>query len=337
MIKRLPQLILIAISLSISPTTTLSQGFEDANKSVRQYIENKEKLKNELIGNEIWFYPNRERCRKLNIYREPDTNSDKYITDKAIKIKISSNVVAGPYKNDYFKILTEDGSVGYLPSSDICHINDGKDKLMTCVGEYENKLSDLTDDCLFTISPLELQAIIDKRIGAEEAKGKADLAAYIKKSEDSKLKEEQVRAEIARVDELAIQEKQKQQDEALQSQAPQILSDMDKDDFCVAYGKYLAKQKIKEIGSLEKNLSSLMKTEVKKRKLVIRTKYASTSSVRPGMTDCELFAAVGLPTKRNRDVGELGVHVQNIYNFYGGSDFYVYTENGRVTSWQDSQ
>ena len=49
-----------------------------------------------------------------------------------------------------------------------------------------------------------------------------------------------------------------------------------------------------------------------------------------GMSEKALVCAWGEPDDSHRSVGSWGVHTQYIY-----PDAYVYTENGKVTSWQD--
>lgn len=53
--------------------------------------------------------------------------------------------------------------------------------------------------------------------------------------------------------------------------------------------------------------------------------------VKLGMTDKQVVAAWGTPSKINRSVGQWGVHEQWIYR-----NKYLYIENGKLTSFQDS-
>lgn len=117
--------------------------------------------------------------------------------------------------------------------------------------------------------------------------------------------------------------------EARQRKAPSILRTMPKDDFCVAYGEAVRGEKINEIGVLP-DIMNLVKPEVRRRKLVFNDSQIIKKQVQIGMSECQLYAAWGLPSEQNRSVGSWGVHIQHIF----GSN-YVYTENGRVTSWQD--
>lgn len=53
--------------------------------------------------------------------------------------------------------------------------------------------------------------------------------------------------------------------------------------------------------------------------------------VRIGMTTCALYASWGIPDRENRSVGSWGTSIQHVY----GRRQYVYSRNGRVTSFQD--
>lgn len=59
--------------------------------------------------------------------------------------------------------------------------------------------------------------------------------------------------------------------------------------------------------------------------------------IQRGMSQCALYASWGKPDKENRTVFAGGIHIQHIYNtgYRNIKRSYVYTENGRVTSWQD--
>jgi len=56
----------------------------------------------------------------------------------------------------------------------------------------------------------------------------------------------------------------------------------------------------------------------------------SQGSVALGMSEEAMLCALGSPEDRNRTVGSFGVHIQYVFD-----GLYVYTENGKVTSWQD--
>jgi hypothetical protein len=56
----------------------------------------------------------------------------------------------------------------------------------------------------------------------------------------------------------------------------------------------------------------------------------ATKSLKLGMDEEAMLCSLGPPKRANRSVGSWGVHIQHVYA--GGN---VYTENGKVTSWQD--
>lgn len=55
---------------------------------------------------------------------------------------------------------------------------------------------------------------------------------------------------------------------------------------------------------------------------------------RIGMSQRQVMLAVGRPSDINRDVGDWGVHEQWVYS-EGVKDFYLYFENGELTSYQE--
>lgn len=60
-------------------------------------------------------------------------------------------------------------------------------------------------------------------------------------------------------------------------------------------------------------------------------KAIQKGSVFIGMVESALACSLGTPSNVNRTVGSWGVHKQYVY----GRSLYVYTQNGKVTSWQD--
>ena len=110
-----------------------------------------------------------------------------------------------------------------------------------------------------------------------------------------------------------------------------VLRELSKNNFCIALGQSLRGEWIYGVGDFA-YVAPLVKAEAARRKLSINNKSLITGKkIKTGMSECELYASWGLPDSQHRSVGSWGVHTQNIY--VGGN--YVYTENGRVTSWQD--
>ncbi len=113
--------------------------------------------------------------------------------------------------------------------------------------------------------------------------------------------------------------------------APAKLRGMPKDEFCVAFGQAIRGVWIDSVG-VSKEVLAMAKAEAVRRKLSLNQSLVRAEKVRIGMTECELYASWGLPEKQNRSVGAWGIHTQHVFGSFGA---YVYTQNGRVTSWQD--
>ena len=76
--------------------------------------------------------------------------------------------------------------------------------------------------------------------------------------------------------------------------------------------------------------------EIERRKLITKKEWQriKEKKITIGMSQCALYASWGAPAKENRSVGRWGVHIQHMYG--DSPDWrYVYTENGKITSWQD--
>ncbi len=115
----------------------------------------------------------------------------------------------------------------------------------------------------------------------------------------------------------------------LTSQAPAKLKKLDKEDFCIAYGQALRGESITDFGS-GPDLANLVKAEARRRKYAFNESDTKKQEIKTGMSLCQLYASWGYSNTQNRTVGSWGTHIQHVYG-----NQYVYTENGRVTSWQD--
>lgn len=106
------------------------------------------------------------------------------------------------------------------------------------------------------------------------------------------------------------------------------------DDFiCAAYGNVIRgeSQGYLEVLIADEDAEKV-KEEFARRKLSIKNKnLVREKEIRIAMSVCEMYASWGYPKKNNRSVGRWGEHIQHIY----GNGTYVYSENGRITSWQD--
>ena len=53
-----------------------------------------------------------------------------------------------------------------------------------------------------------------------------------------------------------------------------------------------------------------------------------------GMSQCALYLSWGIPVTENKSIGVYGVRIQHIFS--RNKNVYVYTENGVITYWQES-
>lgn len=132
------------------------------------------------------------------------------------------------------------------------------------------------------------------------------------------------------LEELRLREEQAKLDvERRRAIAPNILRSMSKDEFCASYGKGMREGYVAGIGSLP-DIMKLLKKELTRRKIKLDDSMARKGHIKLGISECQLYASWGEPEDQNQTVGSWGVHTQHVY----GLGSYVYTENGRVTSWQ---
>lgn len=92
-------------------------------------------------------------------------------------------------------------------------------------------------------------------------------------------------------------------------------------DLCVSFGEFTREGA--PVGELLHELNL--------RKLPLSARKINQQVVVIGDSVCQMYASLGMPGSINRTVSASGEHVQNIY----GRKLYVYTHNGRITSWQD--
>lgn len=107
------------------------------------------------------------------------------------------------------------------------------------------------------------------------------------------------------------------------------------DEFCVSYGEVFRGEVPRYLhaeGYVDGELVSILKKQAKSRRLNFDDEIISRRTVRKGMTKCMLYASYGHPIVENRTVGSWGTHIQHVYGRYNE---FIYTENGRVTGWQD--
>lgn len=115
-------------------------------------------------------------------------------------------------------------------------------------------------------------------------------------------------------------------------QAPQFMrANWENLEFCVNYGEFLRGKDFSAQFGEARSLGNIFAAEAKRRNLNVDRIAAKKEIIRISMNECTLYSSWGEPNKINNSVGKWGVHKQHVY----GSGQYVYTENGRITSWQD--
>lgn len=128
---------------------------------------------------------------------------------------------------------------------------------------------------------------------------------------------------------LISKEQLKSKNALLLKQTPEKLRSMNKNEFCEAFGEISRGTWIDD-HEISKEAIKFAKTESSRRKLKLNSILINEKSIQIGISECELYAAWGMPERQNRTVGSWGVNIQHIY-----SRVYVYTQNGVVRSWQD--
>lgn len=112
--------------------------------------------------------------------------------------------------------------------------------------------------------------------------------------------------------------------------APKFLRELSKENFCFVVGTATRDSFIIGIGTYPE-FPTLVKKETTRRRLALNYNQILEKTIQIGISDCQLLATLGASIKQNRTVTRTSVHVQHIYS----NGLFVYTENGRVTAWQD--
>lgn len=267
-----------------------------------------------LVGQSFYAYFPRLSCQDKNyeiksqptFYDAPIYTSNTPQRVLVDEVVIDTLAIESSPLHYYYRLKLEDGTIGYVVV----------DYFKGRIGDPDSSYS-LKKDCWFLLNPQELQSRLEKiesdRLAMEKAKAEKQ---KLEMEEKQRLADDAIQEDLARRQEL-------------QKNAPVILRKMSKDDFCVAYGNAVRDEEIYEIGQFP-GLTKLVKLEARRRKLAFNDSIIQKEKIKIGMTECQLYAAWGSPSERNRSVGTWGVHIQHVY-----SGSYVYTENGSVTSWQN--
>jgi len=166
----------------------------------------------------------------------------------------------------------------------------------------------------------------DPKWGAEEEKRKAHAALLALEDEKKKAKANEAKMkQQAKTNYEAAKLKQ-------EKGAPDVVENLDDDKLCLLYGQSVRNEKLShsKLNMMAGNVRDLLRKQIINRNLSVSEDTAKKHAIRIGSTECELLAGYGLPSHKNRSVGSWGTHIQWVY---GGT--YIYSENGKVTSWQD--
>ena len=113
---------------------------------------------------------------------------------------------------------------------------------------------------------------------------------------------------------------------------PMRLRSLDENYLCSAAGNLVRGQPgLQEAAILKEKALPYVAAELKRRRTVLNVVRVKAENIRIGDTECQLYAAWGTPQHSNRTVTRNAVYIQHVY----GMRTYVYTENGRIRSWQD--
>lgn len=114
--------------------------------------------------------------------------------------------------------------------------------------------------------------------------------------------------------------------------SPQSMSSIDDRRLCRSYGVYAASPFFSALATAHKD-------EINRRKLISENEWdlARSKKITLGMGLCAMYASWGAPDRENRTVGSYGDSIQHVYNrgYKYIKPSYVYTQNGKVRSWQD--
>lgn len=157
-----------------------------------------------------------------------------------------------------------------------------------------------------------------------EIESRMEMELEAQRRQEQATREEQAKQASKALDEKLVLQKRN---------APAYLKTLRPVVICVYYGNALRGEPIFDDDDLEFDNESAWDAviaEFKRRKYPVRTAFIKKQQIYIGMSACGLYASLGIPDEENNTVGAWGTHTQHVY----GKN-YVYTENGRVTSWQD--
>lgn len=287
-----------------------SEAQEKAAAEAKRIAEHNAKIQKlqSVVGLRFYAHFPRESCQKAVDSQPSIHNKNKFTSNTPVHVLIEEIVIDqssyDPSNSYYFfyRIRLDDGTIGYVKtdffSMDYFDSSEG----------YSLKYG-----CWSKLNPVELQAQIEKIESDRNAMNEE--AARLELLEKQRLADEEARIK------LALQQEQ-------EKNAPETLRNMDRSEFCAAYGEAIREENVYNVGSFQ-NVVKLVKAEARRRKIAFNDSLISDKKILRGFSECQLYASAGYPNGQNRSGGAWGVHIQYVYSWG-----YVYTENGRVTSWQ---
>lgn len=291
-----------------------------------------------IIGKSLWVYYDKETCRNdVKIYPS-QTDSDPYFYNQPIEISVNNlnktpfNWTAGRWYSVTLKNL--DNSNGHIVY-DTLNSNHGYTKNLYYIVDKNNfDLVLLQSACVTNLSPSEINKIFVK-VNEE----KLAHERIIDQENDRKRTERELKIQSDLADETKREEKliadsiqaDKDRQALTLKNAPKNIKSLTSSEFCELYGYMIRDQDIPDFGTAS-DMKKIMINEASRRKVKVNTKLVKGQLLKLGISTCELYASWGLPNDENKSVGSFGVHIQHVYS---SSGVYVYSENGRVSSWQE--
>jgi hypothetical protein len=114
------------------------------------------------------------------------------------------------------------------------------------------------------------------------------------------------------------------------------LLEMSNDFLCQHYGNNLNGGVLKRETT---DRTSSIKAEIESRKLLTEEERRAVAQgeLLIGMTRCGMYSAMGTPIAENSTTNASGQFTQHVFSipWRSAKRIYVYTQNGRVTSWQN--
>lgn len=291
-----------------------------------------------IIGKSLWIYYDKETCRDdVKIY-PTQSDSDPYSYNYPLEISVNDlnktpfNWTAGRW---YSIAIRDSGNSNGHIIYDALNSNHGYTKNLYYIVDKNNfDLVLLQSACVTNLSPKEVKEIFNKVNEEKLASEKIiDQENERKKVErDLKIQSDQL-AEAKREEQFIADRIQADKDKqalALKN-APKNIKGLSLSEFCEFYGYMVRGEDIPDFGSAN-DMKKIMTNEANRRGVKVNTKLVKEQLLKLGISTCELYASWGLPNNENKSVGSFGVHIQHIYTRSG---VYVYSENGRVSSWQE--